>query len=115
MEVELSKAQIAPARGRDLRLPKPGDERPQDHDARPHLAYEVVRGSIGAYARSIYRERIPGELGGGPEALEDGEHRLHVLYARHIVEHGPSRCQECRRDEFQGCVLGPGDLDLSAK
>ena len=98
VEVEFPKTQVAPARRRDLGLPESGDQRPENHDASSHLAHEVVRGRVGVHAGGVDGERVAGELRLRTQPVEDCEHRLHVLYARDVVEHGASRSEERSSD-----------------
>src|SRR5215207_4900968 len=115
VEVELPQAQITPAWSGDLGLAEAGGERPEYHDARAHLAHQIVRGRVGVDVGGVYLQRAPGEEGLDPEPLEDGEHGLYVLYARNVVQNGLARRQQRRGGELQGRVLGPGDLDLPAE
>ena len=86
VEVELAQAQIAPARRGDLGLAEAGGERSEDHDGSPHLAHQLVGGAVGVDIRGVYLEGVPVKVGVGPQAFEDGEHRVDVLDARHVAQ-----------------------------
>ena len=109
VKVELPQAQVTPARGGDLGLPKARREGPEDDEARPHLAHQLVGGRVRVYGGGIYLQGASREARTDPEFVEEGEHSVHVFDAGDVVEDGLPRREERRRDELQGGILGPRD------
>ena len=107
VKVELPQAQVTPARRRDLGLPKARREGPEDDEARPHLAHQLVGGRIRVYGRGIDLQGASRKARTDPELVEEGEHGVHVFDAGDVVEDGLPRREERCRDELQGGILGP--------
>ena len=72
VEVELTQAQVAAARGGDLGLTESRHERAENDEAGTHLAHQLVGGRIGVHGGGVYLQGAPRELCLDAELVEEG-------------------------------------------
>lgn len=113
VEVDRPGAQLAPAGVAQVRLPAPGQDRPQENGGGAHLPHEYIRNLTAAQGGGVHRQGIRLPMGVAAQMPQDADGGVHIPQPGAAQQRHLPPCQQRGRQNGQDAVLGPLDRDLS--